>query len=563
MPMSTPIVDSSITAIADPSPFETAVRERSWAWLVEFERRLGSDVEIVDAKGARLLQRGAPSTGRGAAALLESSAPPLMAALSAACATRTPHVVTLDGLEVVCTALVHDTRVAGALVVSRPLTVGRGEGPAAVSIDLVASWLSTAAEAHLTDPPGLTPSGLDRVSPLCRLLAREARAGSDAGLVRWFAEAMAIWYDIDVSGYVETDAGTFVRDVVLPGNAGDRSPASIPAEGVPTGTDLVRWPQEQGDRLGSGVASEAWATRVRAGSGPAWLLLMAGKVDAHGAHRLAAAVAVLRLSMQVAAAAAAAGIAAAVSRALAGAHGPDGTRLALDTIRTTVGATTASLVIESPDGTPLVRPVHMPDGAARESPDAARIVVTRASLDRTITLTLTRHDGRAFTPIHRQAAQAASLLLDACAGRATPRTGGGERRRVVGRPESEIEQYAAQTLTGGVPVTVLVLTLPPTAREAEAQLWVRSMRAWLRDSDVVDVLAPGEIGVLLRHTAREDAAGIVGRLKEQIENVRAETGPLTVGAASRTPGDAAAGIVQDARKSILLTTRGKSPAEGF
>jgi hypothetical protein len=561
MPM--PTVDPATAPIAEPSAFETAVRERSWAWLLELQRRLGTEAQIVDAAGgAVLLPRATLPSAGSLASLLESPDAALEGALSEALHDRAPRVAVVDGLEVACVALVHDGRAAGALVLGRPARGGRADALAVGSIDALTSWLSIAVGAHLTEPPGLRARGLDRVSPLCRLLSREAHGGSDSALIRRFAEAMAIWYDVNVTGYVETENGTFLREVVLPGNAGDRSPAWIGAEGVPEGSELAPLPQAQADRFTSAGTGDALVARLRAGKGPSWLVLFAGRADDYLIQRLAAAVAILRLSLQAAVSAAAVRVAAAVSRSLAGRGLEAGARLALDELRTAVGAAAASMLVESFDGGPVVRADSPAAGGAPEPREAARLVVERQAEGNLRTrLVLTRTDGRPFTPAHHRMAAVAAELLGSDADRGEPGASR-ERRRRARRFDEEIERCALQALGEGTPVTAIVVAPTPDARDVDLRAWMRAVRGWTRATDLVGPLAAGGLGILLRDAPPEHAAGVAGRLRNLMDTAGGK-GSVAVGVASRPPGAPAAGIIDDARRAILLTARGKSPARDF
>jgi hypothetical protein len=100
-------------------------------------------------------------------------------------------------------------------------------------------WLSNAVEAHLASPSS-EEVDLDRLSSLCRLLGDPATHRSDREIVASFAEALAIWHDLEVYGYAETTQGEFVREVLLPGVDPEKSPLAIPRNSVPEGTQMSR-----------------------------------------------------------------------------------------------------------------------------------------------------------------------------------------------------------------------------------------------------------------------------------------------------------------------------------
>jgi hypothetical protein len=146
------------------------------------------------------------------------------------------------------------------LVLARMLPPGQDSDASRAQLELVGSWLSTAVEAHLLSPPALHASGVNRIAPLGRLLATAAETEGDRELVRLFGEAVAVWHDIEVSGYIEMSDGNFARDVSLPGaRRGDRPP-TIPAMGLPDSPELARLPQGHVDRFGLPVNNDAYVS---------------------------------------------------------------------------------------------------------------------------------------------------------------------------------------------------------------------------------------------------------------------------------------------------------------
>ena len=177
--------------IAEPSAFETIVRERSWDWLVELQRRLGVELQLVGVQLTPLLPH-ALGAAEGLSSLLALPDSPLRPAVSAAFRFRKPQALTLDGVHLVCVALGSGRRAPGVLVVSRAATEAAEHADRVRDrLALIASWLTTAIDAHVDSPPGMHASGLNRVSPLCRLLSHDSGARSDRDLVRMFGEALA------------------------------------------------------------------------------------------------------------------------------------------------------------------------------------------------------------------------------------------------------------------------------------------------------------------------------------------------------------------------------------
>ena len=182
------------------------------------------------------------------------------------------------------------------------LPPGQDSEASRAQLELVGSWLSTAVEAHLLSPPALHASGVNRIAPLAKLLATAAETEGDRELVRLFGEAVAVWHDIEVSGYIEMSDGNFARDVSLPGaRRGDRPP-TIPAMGLPDSAELARLPQGHVDRFGLPVNNDAYVCQLRRARGRAWLLVFTGAIDAYDLQRLVAYIALLDVALAFASA---------------------------------------------------------------------------------------------------------------------------------------------------------------------------------------------------------------------------------------------------------------------
>ena len=240
----------------EPSSFEIAVRDRSWDWLVELCRRLKIDLLLVDSRPSVLL----PTTGDQAvriSAMLEHGEGALLTAISASLRERASQALDLRGLQIICFPVITERNACGALLVGRVSPSQQDTFASRSQLELVASWLTAAVDAHLLSPPAFPSSGLNRVAPLAQLLGQASDRESDRELIRLFGEAIAVWHDIEVSGYVETPGGMFARDVALPGTKKGERPATIPSAGLSDSTELVRLPQGHLDRFGLPVVTLA------------------------------------------------------------------------------------------------------------------------------------------------------------------------------------------------------------------------------------------------------------------------------------------------------------------
>jgi hypothetical protein len=550
------VTDSSSLVAQEPSAFETAVRERSWDWLLELRRRLKVDLQLVDRRYAPLLPSAAPGSAASVSGLLEQGDASLRTALANALQLRQPQATALHGLQIICLPLTMERSAPGALVIARVLATSQDVESSRAQLQLVGSWLSTAIEAHLQSPPAFHASGINRLSPLARLLSQAAERESDRELVRLFGEAVAVWHDIEVSGYVEVDDDSFVRDVTLPGTGTSERPATIPSVGLPETGDLTRLPQGHLDRFGLAVGEDVYVKRFKRRDGRSWLLVFTGVVGAPDLQRLGAYVALLECALALAAAEASTRVMTAVSRRLADGDERIEARAsrALDDLRVEVGATSATLTIESSDGGPLLR-VAAPSGEAeRASSSAARLVmVSRSERHYTTTVVVARTESLPFTPRDHDVVNAAASMFVAWAPIALRAMAGGRDRRAAPRGFHEvIERSAREALDRGAPVTVVVLLVRDAAFFPGAtQRWVAGMRGQLRPLDLAGTLAEGEIGLLMHDTTTLHAKNIAERLRSVVGGVPG-AGSILIGVASRTPGVGRAdGLVRDARADAL------------
>ena len=551
------VTDNTSHVAHEPSAFETAVRERSWDWLLELRRRLKVDLQLVDKRYVPLLPFTASGPVTTVSGLLEQSETALRNAVATAVQTREPQVLALHGLQIVCLGLTMERSASGALLIARALPGAPDVESSRGQLQLVGSWLSTAIEAHLQSPPAFHASGINRLGPLARLLSQAAERESDRELVRLFGEAIAVWHDIEMSGYIEVDEETFVRDVTLPGTRTNERPATIPAAGLPDAGDLTRLPQGHIDRFGLPVGDEVYVRRFRRRDGRSWLLVFTGEISTQDLQRLSAYVALLECALSLATAEASSRVLTAVSRRLTDMDGSLEARAtrALDDLRIEVGAASATLTIESAGGASLLR-VSSP-AASQHTPSpsgASRLVmVTRSERHYTTTVSVARTESLQFTPRDHDVVNAAASMFVAWAPVVLRAVASTQDRRAASRGFQEVlERSAREALESGAPVTVVVLLIRDAVfLPGATQRWVADMRGQLRPLDLAGVLAEGEIGLLMHDTSAKHAKTIADRLRSVVGSGPG-AGPILVGVASRAPGNGVAnGLVREARTDAL------------
>ena len=549
----------------EPSSFEVAVRDRSWDWLLELRRRLKVDLLLVDSRPLVLLPTLTDQAAR-LSAMLEHGEGALLTAISASLRERTSQTLDLGGLQIICVPVIMERNAGGALLVGRVSPSHQDAVASRSQLEFVASWLTAAVDAHLLSPPAFQSSGLNRVAPLAQLLGQASARESDRELIRLFGEAIAVWHDIEVSGYVETTAGVFARDVTLPGMKKGERPAVISSVGLPDSTDLVRLPQGHLDRFGLPVNDDVFVRRFKGKDGRSWLMVFTGEIGAYDLQRIGAYVALLDLALLVSTSAFTARITRTIAVSLATIDVPETQAArALEELRAALGAAAATLTIESSSGVPAFS-ITAPAGASDVHADASAfrlILVKRSERHYTTTLSLGRNESLQFTPRDHAAAKVAVRMFDAWAPAVLEGARARFERRAAPRGFAEVLQRSAREAhERGAPIAVVVLLIRDAASlPGSTQRWVAGIRAQLRASDLAGMLGEAEIGLLMMDTGAEQAKSIAERLRAVVGGEPGQEAIL-VGVAARNPGqNTVDGIVQDAREDALAGTRRKRASD--
>ncbi|HEX5632842.1 MAG TPA: hypothetical protein VFX50_06415, partial [Gemmatimonadales bacterium] len=528
--------------------FSVLVGGRSWDWLRELCRPLGVQAQLLDGSGAALLPPETP-VGPSDPSLRELTARPerpLVAAVGQALQTRSPQTLHVDGADIVCTPLVIEGRPLGVLAVARlPRST-----PATVSSDqltTVCGWLAGAVERHLSS----APAGPDNLSALHKVLQHVVQGGTDRDLVAVFAEALALWHDIEVVGYIETAPGVFMRAASLAGRTVQDRPIVFPAQALPPELRITRIPQVDINGMESAGPGDVFVTTLsRGGGNGSWLLTMSGAIDGCEPQVLGNYVSALDMAVALATAASRTRVAMLISHQLSASPGQTagGFEAALDALRAALTATAAGFAVESA-GRRVVYHAGSAEIAASGDGERARILVRRVMPGGDgATLTLVRADQQHFTPLeHSMALVAAEILADWVGKPAVMDTN--DAVTVFGRT---IERLANEALERGLAVTAVVVATNGAAPGA-SQAFVDELRRQMRQSDVVGVLRPGEVGLLLPDTTAAHAAAVARRLRAALGALAAARSSIrAIGFATRMPGEGVgAGILNDARANAL------------
>ena len=496
--------------------FAASVHRQSWGWFQELPYRLDLAAEIVDDKGVPVLPLIESDVASTLRRLLTLPGNPMVrSAISTAVQSKAPRTVIVDDLSVACFPLALG-RAGGALVLGRRDEAG---GRHVEELETIGSWLVPAIEAHITNFSGKEDDTLNRVSALHRLLNHAVAGGSARNLVAAFAEAVAVWDDIEVRGYVEGIRGEFVLDVTLAGSDRDQAPAALDGDVVHEEMGLVRLSGSDAERLGFRGDNDVLVARFGEKSGASSLIALSGRISAHDASRLALYVDLLREAVRHAEGIAASRLQWAILQhlLLATDNIETAARAALAEVATAVGGAGAALIVTMSNGMPVL---SLGDADAFSLPigfgQTNHLASTGRLLDRyTMVLAVRGCPGQTFIRREQQIVDGVATLFGSwLSGVLRQPAYSRDRRATRHRFEDVIERIADQTVQHGASVSVVVIAAAEAAfRPGLIHKWVADIRGQLRAADLVGRLTESEIAVLLSEATAADAAAVVERIR--------------------------------------------------
>ena len=473
----------------------------------------------------------------------------LRLAVSTAIRTRTPQAAVADRLQTVIVPVTLDRVVSGALVVARRTSADQPESVRS-QLELVGFWLTNAIEAHLQSPPA-AQGDLDRVSALCRLL--DSAGPSDRDIVSTFIESLAVWHDLEASGYVETD-GEYAREMSLPGADPTLTPAAIPRAALPDLDDVTRLARSDVDRLGFSGASDVVLTHLGEGAG-SWLVAITGSIESDELQRLSLYATLLDQAVARAAQATMADVLATVSKLLITDAGnpEEQARQAVRHLQTTLAMTRAALTATTRTGAPLlhVGPAFAAADLAAGSGAGKVVIIRRDPQQYAMALVAEWPADHRVTQRENDVVEAVAGLLESWVRRLVRQSAHVGDRRASSRGFDEVlERFARDAVQGGIPVTAVVIQFADAAfRPDVTQSRVARLREHLRGTDLVGRLSAGDVGLLLQDTAAAQAEALIARVLRLLEREGVPPGQLSIGMATRRPGDPVTGaLAEEARQ---------------
>jgi len=498
-----------------------------WRWLFDAYRLLGIHLEIIDEHGhiitpassASAELRNAVTASRNVEAFLTHDTRPSTA---------------VAGMSVSSTPIVADRAVAGAVL----LAVKGSDVFEESQLARVGTALAKAIAEQLSQSAHERLDSLHKISALYQLLHAGVAIGSEAAVLRTFAEALSIWEDLEIFAYRADLRRRYCLEVTLPGS----NIATVPrifdqsADVDRLAISVLSAGEGSGEELGADASSVHLAT-----AGGSWMIATrsirpggpVGLSDLYFAalaHALNAAVAVeaSRMTwavMQQFVASESAGQAAgrAVSEVASvlkaeGAFvvlGPDGSTIL------TAGTPAGSAGEWSPitDGATLRTPIEVP------APFRAMLEM-RASGDHVFT----ERDVKLF----HSARDTFDMWLPPALRQLR---GGVERRGAASSFDEVLDRYARDAYASrDVASFILIGGRDATVAPQTTQRWIRRLRPELRPTDLAGRLRSGEVGILLLQTPGDGAHVVAQRLARLFKSTAtAEEPPVRVGVASQMP----------------------------
>jgi GGDEF domain-containing protein len=507
------ILSDSLTA-----DFTAAVQGQSWDWFLELPYRLNIAAELVDEKGTPIL----PAGDGAAAAMLRPllARPvnrPLRSSLSATIKSKAPQFLHIERLDIGCFPLMVGGAVGGALVLAR-----ESSDRSSVELQTLGSWLSSVVQAQLANARKDEDGAFDRVASLHGLLNQAVTMGNPRDVVGAFADALAIWDDIEVRGYAEDILGKFVLEVSLPGSDTASAPAALDDDFVRGERGVVRLPKGDANRLGFRSDDDVLVATFGQKAGECWLIALSGRIAPRDEPRLALSIKMLSEAVRHTGRIVGARVDWAILQHLLVATDDveSAARAALAEVTAAVRSSGTILIVTTSNGMHVMDIGDTESSSAPPAPGQRNQMVSAVQLlDRyRMVLAARRADAKAFMRRDQQIVDGAAALFGSwVAGILRRPEYNRERRAVRQRFEDVIERMAEQTVRHGASVSVVVMTAAEAHFEPDLlRRCVTDIRAQLRDSDMVGTLTPGEIAVLLSETTAADAHTVIRRLRDHV-----------------------------------------------
>lgn len=410
----------------------------------------------------------------------------------------------VDGLRVAVIGVNDAARARFTLLLAERADAGR-DSARRVELTRMLAWLARAF--------GSTSANRTRdwreLSVLHQVLQKTVAGGSVPGLLRAYAEALAVWADIDTRAYLGNYAGRYVLDVALAGASASDAPHDMPAAALAAVRERRRLDSAEARALGFVAGVDTILSPIRVADQVPWLIAYSGRFAEAEEERIA-----LFEDMLAPALDATDEVEASRLMWLMMQHLVDAKRAPLDAATAALaelertGLCTAALLIVRRGGVAVLQlGVPVPDAGRNDAWPSAVVQHFTLTVPEPFeaSLTLWRPADQPFSQREtRLGSIGASVLGDWASG-------------VLDRgdlgPHQAADESADRRQSHGANVSLLVI-LPghTSASQAQRETWLGDIRPQLRPVDIVGALASGEISVLLPGAAAEGAEAVATRL---------------------------------------------------
>jgi hypothetical protein len=434
---------------------------------------------------------------------------------------RTMVVQSYEGQAVVAIAapLVVAGSPIGVVLVASTHDVGPDAGAV---VRQMADWFSELIMGRLVPRPVSQPSaGVQQLSLLYKLLSESVPRSSDRMIVFRFAEALAVWADVEIRAYVADITGRYSLEVSLPGSDSEAAPAAFDSNPIPDDASFRHLSAVECRELGfHGVDAVVLAS-------------IGGQSQGGGSDRewlIAASPVAIDLDIHLPS------YVDALSHALNDFYAVESSRLTwammqhfLEFDAADAAARAAVAEVSAYIHTPVHFAVFCDRGLVLFSGDHAALLASGHSAD-LVSVPVTgpagysaivgtrRSAGRLFGYRDLRCLHTAASAFATWLPHALPQLVSSGGRRMPSRLfDRVVERQSAQAAAEQDDISLLVIAPPAGALGAvTAQRWIGRIREQLRPADLAGRLSSGDIGVLLPQTPRPGAFVVGKRLNEMI-----------------------------------------------
>ena len=518
-----------------------------WRWLFDAYRLLGVAAEALDEEFAVLV----PSRdGRVLRERFEASrAEPIQPLLAASLTRDGAFVATAGGVRLACVPIMCGGALAGAMLVCTEERSQLDEGDLA----RLASLLADAIGDQLARPAQEHRGHLHQISALYQLLHAAITTGSEAEVVRTFAEALSIWEEIEVLAYRADLDGRYTLTLALPGSDPSVAPRLLDHEPLVAGPSLRRLSPSEREHLGFGAEGETVLAFLGSDGGRWLIALNAGGVsragtdlgwtrDAPDRERSEMYVAALGHALNGCVAVETSRLTWAIMQQFIDRDPPvEAAGRALEELSRALAAT-GSFSVRGPGGYPvLLAGENRPAGQGLPAADArtlrAQVVMP---LPFSATLEMQARPGKSFTPRDLKLFEAGVATFGAWLPSAIRRVTGAERRGVVRSFDQIVDRYARASHEARDEASLILISAGQSTLSLDTtHTWIKRLRPQLRPTDLAGRLSSGELGILLLQTPHAGAQTVARRLSRVLaagageERAAGEEHAVRIGVASQ------------------------------